>query len=247
MSMHSSNPILDTNELPTSGTYNETAKSKQSVILDGVHAINERVTSFSRTTAVALTTMGLMTLANFGTTIAALLYVRDLYVDTNTNVLVNDRQLPIATASTIDIHEVPTFPTYDSVLQSISGGMAVSNGTVISKVNHATIDSTGEVDLYDMQGEKVATAFVESMDTIDSARHLNGIEHKFSMIGTTPGYSRMCPTKEKPCYDVWRRECIVCRGGSTNNDGGCWTSGHCPAGWACDTSSEKCVDRNDVN
>ena len=246
MSMHSSNPILDTNELPTSSTFNDQARSKQSVILDGVRSLSTSVNNFSRMTAFALTTMGLMTLANFGTTIAALLYVRDLYVDTDTNVLVNENQIPIATATTTDIHDVPTFPTYDSVLQSISGGMAVSNGTMISKVSHALVDTSGDVDLYDMQGEKVATVTVENVDTIETSRHLTGMNQKFSLLTTTPSHSRVCPTKEKPCYDVWKRECIVC-GGNTNTGKGCWTSVHCPTGWACDTSNGKCVERNNVN
>ncbi len=70
--MHTPNPILDTNQLPVSSMH-ESKMSKQSVILNGVNSLTTRVNNFSRTSMFVMGAMALTILANFGTTIAAVL------------------------------------------------------------------------------------------------------------------------------------------------------------------------------
>lgn len=250
MSMHASNPILDNASMPSS------SMSKQSVILDGVQSLNSRINSFSRMTAGVLITMGLMTLANFGTSVAALLYIKDMYVDDNSNMLVNSYDEPVGTSAAMDVQDFTTFPTYEDVLEKIAGGMAIYNGTSITRVDQGIVEMDGNVLLYDANGNHIGSAAVDSIDTIPVNRHLEGIAggiQKMAFVNSVSSGSRLCKDPKKGCYDVWKRECIPCSGEyrgitqdktTTNigNEKSCWTAVHCPTGWACNTETKKCVE-----
>jgi hypothetical protein len=200
----SANPIL---------MHGHDGKSKQSVILDGVQSLSTKVNSFSRMTAFALCSMGLMTLANFGTTVAALLYIKDMYVDDNSNMLVNSHDQPVGTSAAMDIQEVPTFPSYEEVLQTIAGGMALYNGSAVTRVDQGVIESDGSVLLYDSNGNQIGSAAVESTQEIPGQRKLQakGTVQRAAFVHSVSG-SRLCKDPQKGCYDVWKRECIPCSG-----------------------------------
>ena len=209
--MNTSNPILDTNQLPTSSMPTDKI-SKQSVILDGVNSLATKLNGFSRMTITVLSMMGVMTVVNFGTTIAAILYLKDMHVDNHNNVLLSDSDYPVGTSSVVDLHESVNFPSYDHVLQSVASGMAVSNGSFITRVESGVVDEIdGSVMLHDANGNHIGTLTVENDEP--QMRHLEGLSGpKFALVNSAQGTSRLCPDPAKGCYDMWKRECIPCSG-----------------------------------
>ena len=239
--MHSSNPIIDNASMPSS------SMSKQSVILDGVNSLTTRVNSFSRMTVGVLITMGIMTLANFGTSVAALLYIKDMYVNDNNNMLVNSYNEPVGTSAAMDVQDIPTFPTYEDVLEKIAGGMAIYNGSSITRVDQGIVGLDGNVMLYDVSGNQVGSAQVESPPTI-TARHLEGISsgiQKMAFVNSVTSGSRLCKDPQKGCYDVWKRECIPCSGeyrGIKQDKTTVNMGGGDDTGWGCNTGTKECVE-----
>lgn len=200
MDRNMANPLVDDNKL----------KSKQSVILEGVRDLDTRVNNFRRTLFTMVIFMFITILANFGTTMAGLIYIKDAYIEGNT--MVNTHHEPVGTASSVELHSGAEFPSYQQVALQVASGMAVDNGTHITRVQSASIASDTTVDLYDTEGSVIATATISEPITVNTRTLKASMGHNLVMVNAATSASRLCTNPNKPCYDIWKRECIPCSG-----------------------------------
>lgn len=217
------------------GAVKPRAQSKQSVVLERVEALSGSVARFRQLAAVVGVLLAIVIVGNFGTSIAALLYLKDVYVAPETGVSETPDGLAVSTGATLELYDAQEpFFDHEDLVDRVAAGMAVvaadEQGRVtVRRVDSAVVEADGSVLLLSAGGEELGAAAVLAQDDVggqeeeSTGRRLRGFP-----AGSRSLVTRSTGTKKKKCpenqyYNHRLKKCyprLVVRDPSPLNPGG---------------------------